>query len=104
MATESVIDTDAVGVRPAQSNTSGRPFWALNGSYEIGAETRALDAENDALCLLESIEATVRTLVDGLEGDDGKGGGLADQPSQVAQVLYGVKYQIQMVRNLVGHR
>ena len=82
--------------------TTQRPFWSLSGSYEISQRTRALDATNDALCLLEAAEATVRTVLDGLEGDDGTGGSLAAAPAQAARVLYGVQYQLQMAQNLIG--
>lgn len=74
-------------------------FWELNGKYLISPETRNIDKVNDAGCLLASAESTLIAVMDALEDQSGN---MIANPRMLAEMLYGVQYQIQMTRSLVG--
>ena len=74
-------------------------FFSLNGNYQVAPGTTCNDLHDDIGCWLESIHSTVDMIIDGLQEE---GGQIAANPNMVAQVLYGVRYQVEMVKGALS--
>jgi len=77
-----------------------RKLLAINGRYTIAPETTSADMLNDVHCLLESADAVVDAVIEGMEDEGGQM--IANAHQMVPRMLYGVRYQLEMVRNLVA--
>lgn len=77
-----------------------RELFSLNGRYTIAPETTAANMLNDVGCLLESVDTVIEAVIDGLEDEGGQM--IVDAHRMVPRMLYGVRYQLEMVRNMVN--
>ena len=84
----------------AKIETGTRDLLDLNGRYTIAPETTFDNMLNDVHCLLESADAVVEAVMDGMEDEGGQM--IADAHRMVPRMLCGVRYQLEMVRNLVA--
>lgn len=77
-----------------------RELFALNGRYTIAQGTTAANMLNDVGCLLESANAVIEAVIDGMEDEGSQM--TADAHRMVPRMLYGVMYQLEMVRGMVS--
>lgn len=83
-----------------EAGRGARPqtFFKLNGTYLVAPETTGIDAVNDIGCLMESLKASIKIVIEGAS----EGGCVAEQIAEdLPRMLYGVLYQLEMVENLV---
>jgi len=73
-------------------------FFRLNATYQISPDATDCELLDDAGCLLEVLQATVKTMAFELGVT---GSYLQASPEEVSRALYGVTYQLQMVSNMV---
>lgn len=76
-----------------------RPFFGLAASYSIDPDNLPGDLANDAICLLTSVSAVLEAVTDGLSDD---GSQMQCNPKDVADLIFGVQYQVQMTRNILA--
>ena len=74
-------------------------LWSMNGRYQIAPGTTSMQLAEDAGCLLEGVLATVGVLTDGLQE---VGGNLEANPHLVASSLYGVQFNLEMIKGMLG--
>ena len=91
MATKSVAT-------PQTAVPADRELFAINGRYKISPETTAYDMLNDVGCLLEASTSTIQAIIDGMSATDSQMA--ASASTDVPRMLFGVLYQLEMVRNL----
>ncbi|MBE1159638.1 hypothetical protein [Dyella acidiphila] len=83
----------------APANTIiAKEFFSLNGRYCIDPSSKPTDLASDASCLLDGVIQTVQAVIDGMSN---KGSQMsADAHKQVPAMLFGVLFQLEMVKNL----
>lgn len=88
----------ATEMRVLEDRRPGKPLLSINGDYLIAPSTTSEDMLNDVGCLLEAAMATIDSINDGLQEE---GSQMAAEASRnVPRMLYGVLYQLEMVKNL----
>lgn len=74
-------------------------FFSLNANYLISPDATLEDVTSDASCFLESAQAGVQAVIDGI-GDPGSQ--MAANPGDAVSLLFGVLHQVQMARSLAN--
>lgn len=77
-----------------------RELFSINGTYLIAPSTTSRDLTNDIPCLLECVEAIVETVMDAANEPDGQ---TYSNPRQVARLMYGASYLLEMVQSMNLH-
>lgn len=77
---------------------AARKLYSLSATYTIDPESCNRDLMNDASCFLASILSTIDVLACEL-GDDGSQ--MQANPRDAANMLWGVFYQLGMVKGIV---
>ncbi|MGY1408356.1 hypothetical protein ACW5EG_02050 [Luteimonas sp. A611] len=80
-------------------DTNTLAIWQGSGSYIADPSTTPRNMLDDAGCFMETAEALISTIIDGLEDE---GGTLAANPRQVATALHGIRYLLQIGHNMSG--
>lgn len=80
------------------SRAQPRELLSIGARYLIDPSNTASYLQLDAECLIDASTASVQALIDGLSDADGP---MRDHPEQVVAMLYGLRYQLEMVRNIV---
>lgn len=81
------------------SVTEPRTFWSLGGKYTIDPKTSSQEMANDVGCLLMTARAAVDAVIEACNNTDGQ---LYANPKDMANLLYGAIFHMEMVDNLVG--
>lgn len=79
------------------SRAQPRELLSISARYLIAPTNTASHLQLDAACLLEASTASVQALIDGLSVS----APMRDHPEQVVAMLYGLRYQLEMVMNIV---
>ncbi len=83
----------------ARANTTiAREFLSLNARYCIDPSSEAGELACDAGCLLEGVIHTIQAVIDGMS--DKTSDMAANAERQVPCMLFGIKYQLEMVKNI----
>lgn len=77
-----------------------RELLTINGQYTIAPGTTADDMLNDVGCLLEASTAIIQAVIEGMSDQESQM--TANASKDVPRMLFGVLYQLEMVRNLSG--
>jgi hypothetical protein len=75
-------------------DTHALEILKAEGRYVVAPGTTAVDVMNDVGCWLESAQATIDLVIDGISQE---GGQIAANPRMVASTLFGVMHQLRMV-------
>lgn len=86
----------------ATSKLSHRPIepiklFSINGTYLIDPKTTSAELQEDISCLIECVGAIVNCVMDGMQEDDGQ---MQANPRQVANLMYGADYMLQMIGSM----
>ncbi len=77
-----------------------RELFSINGRYTIAPETTSAQLTDDIPCLLECAKAIVETVLDAANDP---GGQVYSNPGQVARMLFGASYLLEMVQSMNLH-